>query len=234
MACARLRPLEGSRGLPPRQPPGPPRQKPHHRQGDRPLALTPGYMLHHHAVYGTLHPARRVQKIGLDAPQRHKQPGPLRQSVITRGSPTALRALTPNALVGFNADFNAQASPGAAQPHLLVNEAAKMLNPIQDCLNFQLHSWSSGLTGSIDLDIDWINRRPVFFYRRVSLPLRFEGSAGVQPENLRGLRIHRSTDDLPKSFWVPRKRHSGALGGCWGAVAPCRGRLLPTNSATEP
>jgi hypothetical protein len=27
-----------------------------------------------------------------------------------------------------------------------------------------LHCWSSGLTGSIDFDIDWINRRPVFFY----------------------------------------------------------------------
>src|SRR5204863_9374751 len=47
------------------------------------------------------------------------------------------------------AHFNAQAPPGTAQPHVLVNKAAKMLNAVQDRLNFQLHGWSFGLVCSI-------------------------------------------------------------------------------------
>src|SRR3989442_12526470 len=38
-----------------------------------------------------------------------------------------------------------------------------MLNPVQNCLNFQLHGWSLGSCCSVAAEQHWITRRPVFF-----------------------------------------------------------------------
>src|SRR2546426_11419610 len=68
---------KGPRRLSPRQPPRPTGQKAHHGEGDRPLAIAPGNLLDHHTLHRTLHSPRRVEEIGLDAPERHEQPAAL-------------------------------------------------------------------------------------------------------------------------------------------------------------
>ena len=50
----------------------------------RTLAVTPGNLLHHHAMLGTLDPPRGVAIPGGDTPERHKLPAPFRQTVIAR------------------------------------------------------------------------------------------------------------------------------------------------------
>src|ERR1022692_4317869 len=121
--------------------PRPAGQEPHHRRGDRPLALAPGNMLPHHPMLGTLYPPGRIPKPSHNPPHRHEQPPPLGQVVITRGQPPALRAFALPTLVRLHGDLKAKFTPGAAQPDVAVNEPNEMLNPVQKCLNFQLHCW---------------------------------------------------------------------------------------------
>jgi len=107
-------------------------------------------MLDHHTVHRTLHSPWRVEEIGLDAPQRHEQPSALRQSVIARGSFETFRAAAAAAAVRLKVHVDPQASPGrVSKADLLVDKAREMLNPVQNRLNFQLHSWSFGLVRSI-------------------------------------------------------------------------------------
>src|SRR5206468_788286 len=90
------------------------------------------------------------EETGFDAPQRHEQPAPLRQSVIARSRFATFRALAADALMRLNAHVDLQTSSGrTTKLDLLVDETRKMLNPIQNRLNFQLHGWSSGLLRSI-------------------------------------------------------------------------------------
>src|ERR1017187_5610714 len=59
-------------------------QEPHHGARHGTLAVAPGNMLDDDPVLGTLHPPRRVAKMGGDSPQRHEEPAPLGQAVIAR------------------------------------------------------------------------------------------------------------------------------------------------------
>jgi hypothetical protein len=133
--------LKYLRRLSPGKPPAPQGQKPHHRRGHRPLAMTPGNMLHHYPMRRALHPPRRIPKPRHNPPHRHEQPPPLGQVVITWGRPPALRACAPPTLVRLHGDLKAKFTSGAAQPNVAVNEPNEMLNPVQKCLNFQLHCW---------------------------------------------------------------------------------------------
>ena len=158
--------LKGSRRLSPGQPPCPARQKSHHRQGDRSFALAPGKVFHHHSMRRTFHSPRLIQKVGLDAPQWHEQPGPLGQPVIARSGLATLRALAAEALMRLQADLNTtEPTSGATQPDVLVYKACKMLNPVQKRLNFQLHRWSLGSLCLIDLDIDSVTQDQLLFHR---------------------------------------------------------------------
>ena len=166
------------------QMPRPTGQKSHHRGGDRPLPLTPGNMLDNDPMHRTFHPSGRIQKVGLDAPQRHEEPPALRQPIVTRRGPATGRTFAPNALVGGQGDLNA---PGlflmATEPDLLVNKTRKTLNPVQDRLNFQLHRWSSGLTCSIAAQNDWITEDQLFFHWRRAILWCGSGDRALQECN---------------------------------------------------
>jgi hypothetical protein len=66
--------------------------------------------------------------------------------------------------VRHQGDLNGKLTSWAAQPDVLVNEAREMLNSVQKRLNFQLHSWSSWLIGSIDRNTDRITEDQPFFH----------------------------------------------------------------------
>src|ERR1700745_4355093 len=61
--------LKHLRRFPPAQPPRPARLDPHHGTGDLPLAFTPRYLFHHHAMLHASPPPGRVPEIGGDSPQ---------------------------------------------------------------------------------------------------------------------------------------------------------------------
>jgi hypothetical protein len=133
--------LESSGRVPPRQPPRPAGQKPHHRRGHRPLALTPGYVLDAQPVLRTFHAPGRVEEVDDNAPQRHEQPASLGQLVIARTRLQAPGALAPDPRVRRKLHRDPQRTARAQQPDALVNESHKMLNSIQDRLNLQLSGW---------------------------------------------------------------------------------------------
>src|SRR5438477_7297881 len=83
-------------------------------------------------------------------PQRHEQPPALRQAVIARDRFETFRGAAAAAAVRLKVHVDSQASLGRiSKADLLVNKAREMLNPVQNRLNFQLHSWSFGLLRSI-------------------------------------------------------------------------------------
>jgi hypothetical protein len=93
-------------------------------------------------VLRTFHPSGRIHKIGLNAPQGHEQPKALRQPIITRRWLATFRAFASHAPVSFQANLDAPGlSSRATESDLLINKTRKMLNPVQNCLNFQLHCW---------------------------------------------------------------------------------------------
>ena len=94
-------------------------------------------------MLGALHAPRRVSKIRRDAPQRHKQPAPLRQTVIARRRPPALRTASPYSSMWLHHDLNRFRSPVVAMhTHFAVYEAHETLHEIQNRLNLQLNGWS--------------------------------------------------------------------------------------------
>jgi hypothetical protein len=105
--------VEGPRCLAPGQPPGPPAQKAHHGQGDRPLPFAPGNMLDHDPMRRTVHTPRGVEEPRANPPQRHKQPRPFWKSVVTGGRLAALRAFAPQALVRRNPHRGCLSKPGS-------------------------------------------------------------------------------------------------------------------------
>ncbi len=136
--------VEGPRRLPPRQPPRPAGKKAHHGDGHWPLALTPGNMLNHHAVFRAVDPPGGIAKPRRDAPQRHKEPGALLQPVIARRGLEAAGAFGRDGRMRLDGDFDATglAIPMALQADVVVNESGKTLNRVQNGLNLQLNSWS--------------------------------------------------------------------------------------------
>jgi hypothetical protein len=88
------------------RPPRPARQKYHHGAGDRTFSHAPGYVLHHHPVFGTLHSPGRVAKAVREAPQRHKLPASLRQAVISWGGTLALPAASTHPCMRLQLDFD--------------------------------------------------------------------------------------------------------------------------------
>src|SRR5664280_1122367 len=135
--------LEYLRRFSPTQPPRPAGQKAHHGAGHRTFAVTPGNLLHHHAMRGTLDPPRGVAIPGRDSPQRHKLPASFRQTVIARCRSLAQRAAPAHTAMRRDPDLNEVRLPSAAMhPYLFVHETRKTLYSIQDGFNLQLNSWS--------------------------------------------------------------------------------------------
>ena len=89
----------------------------------------------------TDHPARSIAEPHRNLPQRHEAPTALLHHVISRTRLEALRTAAMNSLVRLHPDFNPGRYP-AAQTNALVNKSHKMLNPVEDGFNFQLHRWS--------------------------------------------------------------------------------------------
>ena len=203
-------------------------------------------MLDHYAVHRTLHSPWRVEEIGLDAPQRHEQPAALGQSVIARGRFATCRATAAAAAVRLKSHVDPQASPRRiSKADLSVDKAREMLNPVQNCLNFQLHGWSLGSCCSVAAEQHWITRRPVFFYpHRAILRDGSENRAlqecnpsaepsmdckdcippgsGKLPGRALALR-------MPLQAMVKAKNSSFPLGPQAAIL-----NFLPTNSATDP
>jgi hypothetical protein len=82
------------------------------------------------------HPPGRVPEMGGDSPQRHKEPAPLRQSVVARRRLLTLRAPTTHAAVRLQADFDRARLPLLTlHLNLLVNKPRKVLYSVQNRLN---------------------------------------------------------------------------------------------------
>ena len=146
----------------------------------------------------------------------------------------------------LKAHVDTQASPRRiSKADLSVDEARKMLNPVQNCLNFQLHGWSLGSCCSVAAEHHWITRRPVFFYpHRAILRDGSENRAlqecnpsaepsmdckdcippgsGKLPGRALALR-------MPLQAMVKAKNSSFPLGPQAAIL-----NFLPTNSATDP
>jgi hypothetical protein len=83
-----------------------------------------------------LHSPGRVPEMGGDSPQRHKQPAPLRQSVVARGRLLTLRAPPTHVAMRLQADFDRPRLPlSTLQLNLLVNKPRKVLYSVQNRLN---------------------------------------------------------------------------------------------------
>src|ERR1019366_7250929 len=107
-----------------------------HGAGHRTFAVTPGNLLHHHAMRGTLDPPRGVAIPGRDAPQRHKLPAPFRQTVIARSRSLAQRAAPAHTAMRRDPDLNEVRLPSVAMhPYLFVHETRKTLYSIQNGFN---------------------------------------------------------------------------------------------------
>ncbi len=191
--------------LPPRQPPRPAGQKTHHGDGHRPLALTPRHMLHHHAVFRAADPPSGVEKPRHDAPQRHKEPGALLQSVIARSGLEATGTLGEDARVRLDSDFDATglAIPMAVQANVAENESGKTLNRVQNGFNLQLNSWSPGRVLALSYNSHLTrNLGDQLFPLRPGTPSRrlwagaASGGDGLPNSSSRRRRSPRVTDSL--------------------------------------
>src|SRR5262249_40669412 len=137
--------LKGLSRFPPGQAPCPTRQEAHHGQGDWALAFTPGQMLDHHPMLGTLHSSGCVDEIGGDPPQGDEEPSARGEPVIAGHWLETLRALGVDLAMGLQSDFDAlRLAAMAAESDFLVNKTGKPLNSVQNGLNFELNSWSLG------------------------------------------------------------------------------------------
>ena len=134
--------LEGLGGFAPRQAAGPAGQKDHHRDGDGALAVAPGNVLDADAVLGALNATRGVVEVGGDVPQERKEPGPFGQVIIARRRFQALGTFAIHGGMGLQMNVNVQVGTVFPEPDIPVNEARKMLKPVQNRLNVKLHSGS--------------------------------------------------------------------------------------------
>ena len=100
--------LKGPSRFPPGQPTRPPGQETHHRGGHRTLALTPGNVFDAHAMFWAFHPARSVEKVSDDSPERHEQPAPFLQHVIARTRLHTTGAFAPDPTMGINLHLDPQ------------------------------------------------------------------------------------------------------------------------------
>ena len=133
--------LESPRRFQPTQPPRPTRQKSHHGQRHRTLAVTPRNMLHGDAVFGALQPPWRIPEIRFDSPERHKQPASLGQPVVARSRFTAVRTSPADALMRFNENLDRwRQLRRTMHLHTLVDEAHETLHLIEDGFNLELNS----------------------------------------------------------------------------------------------
>ena len=82
------------------------------------------------------HSPGRVPEMGGDSPQWHKQPAPLRQSVIAGGRLLTLRAPPAHAAMRLQANFDrVRLAPMTLQPNLLINKPGEVLHSVQNRLN---------------------------------------------------------------------------------------------------
>lgn len=133
--------LKYSRRLSPGEPPRPACQKSHHRRRDRSLAHVPGHILDHHAMRFAVHPARRVEKVNHDAPEWHEQPAAFIHHIVSRARFQALRTFPRHPLIRSDLHLDPWVARSLSQSNALVNESNKMLNQVQQRLNFQLSGW---------------------------------------------------------------------------------------------
>jgi len=132
---------EDSRRFAPRQPSRPAGQESHHGRGDPLLARIPRHVFDHHPVRRALHPARRVDKLRRDAPQRHEHPAALFQPVVAGARLPARSAARPALGVRLDVHLDFSRVPGADQAHAAVNEAGEVLHQIQEGFHCQLRGW---------------------------------------------------------------------------------------------
>jgi len=173
---------KGPRRFAPRQPPRPAGEETHHGDGHRTLALTPRDMLHHHPVFRAADPPGRVEKPRHDAPQRHKEPGTLRQLVIARRWLEAAGAPGGPGLVRLDGDFDATglAVAIAPKPDVPKNKSGKVLNRVQHGLNLQLNSWSPGRGLALFKQLASYSKcgRPAILFYRLGDPRAVYGRGG--------------------------------------------------------
>jgi hypothetical protein len=149
--------------------------------------------------------------------------------------------------VRLNPRFHPQPSSPGAEPNVLVNEPCEMLNSVQKRLNFQLHSWSSGLTSSIECQ-KRLNKPKTSFFAVGSCAtlLGGPGDKALQECNLSTEPSVDCSDCIPpgsgklsnrvSTFWDASASHgqSGKLIVPLSAVRPLFSVGLPTNCATVP
>src|SRR5213075_939450 len=120
-----------------------------------------------------------------------------------------------------------------------------MLNPVQNCLNFQLHGWSLGLCCSVAAEHHWITRRPVFFYPQRAILRDGSENRALQECNPSAEPSMDCNDCIPPGSgklpgralalrmplqaMVKAKNSSFPLG-----PQATISNFLPTNSATDP
>jgi hypothetical protein len=130
-------------GLAPRQSPRPAGKEANHGDRHRPFAGTPGNMLDPHPMFRAVDPPRGVNEMRHQTPQRHKEPSTLRQVVVTRCRLATMG--TPGRATRVRHEGYLQAGLAMQliqEPNIMENKARKMLNGVQNSLNFQLHRWS--------------------------------------------------------------------------------------------
>lgn len=133
--------LKGLCRFSPAQPPRPTGEKAPHGQSHRPLAVAPRNVFDHHAVFGALDPPWCITEPSRYAPERHKQPTLLRQTVIAWCGFLAHRAASANAAMRRDGDLDLRPTARAvAQAHVLINKPHKGLHSIQYGLNLKLNS----------------------------------------------------------------------------------------------
>src|SRR6266699_1145915 len=120
-----------------------------------------------------------------------------------------------------------------------------MLNPVQNCLNFQLHGWSLGSCCSVAAEHHWITRRPVFFYPHRAILRDGSENRALQECNPSAEPSMDCNDCIPPGSgklpgralalrmplqaMVKAKNSSFPLGPQAAIL-----NFLPTNSATDP
>ena len=94
-------------------------------------------------MFRAVDPPRGVNEMRHQTPQRHKEPSTLRQVVVTRCRLATMGTPGRAPRVGREGYLQAGLAILLIQkPDVMKNKAWKMLNGVQNSLNFQLHRWS--------------------------------------------------------------------------------------------
>ena len=125
--------VEGIGPSMPREPLGPPRQKPALAGRELLLALSPGHLFDDHAAGRALHPPHRVTEKHRDVPERDKLEPTRRKPVVAGPFLTAFRADRPPIGSGLDLHFDLFRSPGRCDQALpLRDERLERLDVIEN------------------------------------------------------------------------------------------------------